>query len=424
MGIFGFAASAALREEDNLNVGLLDQYLGLRWVQEHIAAFGGDKDEVTIFGEDVGWANVAFQMMAYGGQVKPMFKRAMLMSGPTPGGDEITRGITEKHVAELTAILKCDSPTGNSLAELRCLRELPLESLVEAAVKYSFSFDSVAGVGTFRPTAQSSFLPSSPSSLLRSGRFLKNIDLVVGWCEDDGTQFIPGPINNASAFTSWAGAQFPSLSAKNSQELLSLYPASDFDNLPSEGVDRNYFRAARVIRDVHFACPSLLLTDAVKRFSPVSDIYLWALNLTVFRVGHAAYNRSFVGQDHFSDIPYVFDYVNRQPYASIADQKDYDLASRMSGSWAAFARFGQPSPPHLSVEGNAANISVAPWTEAFFSGGRGLALRIIGGPRDGMTTIPLTDQSKENNGEALYNEQLAARCGFWNRPDVLEQTSM
>ncbi|KAL8749881.1 MAG: hypothetical protein Q9184_006626 [Pyrenodesmia sp. 2 TL-2023] len=425
VGIFGFAASAALREEDNLNVGLLDQYLGLRWVQDHIAAFGGDKDDVTIFGEDVGWANVAFQMMAYGGQVEPTFKRAMLMSGPTPGGDQITRGITEGHVAELTAILNCDSPTGNSSAELKCLRELALDSLVGAAVEYSFAFESVAGVGTFPPTAPSSFLPSSPSSLLRSGRFLKNIDLVVGWCEDDGTQFISDPINDASAFTSWAAAQFPNLSSQNSQELISLYPARDFDNLPSEGVDRNYFRTARVIRDVHFACPSLLLTDTVKRYSPASDIYLWALNQTVFRVGHAAYNRTFVGQDHFSDIPYVFNYVDRQPYASVADQEDYDLASRMSGSWAAFARFGQPNPPHLSIKETAAtNISVAPWAEAFSSRARGLALRIIGGPRDGMATVPVTDQSRENDGEALYDEQLAARCGFWNRPNVLEQTFM
>ncbi|CAO1604837.1 MAG: hypothetical protein LQ349_000475 [Xanthoria aureola] len=425
VGIFGFAASAALRGEDNLNVGLLDQHLGLRWVQDHIAAFGGDRDNVTILGEDVGWANVAFQMMAYGGQVKPTFKRAMLMSGPTPGGDEITRRITEKHVSELTAIVKCDSPTGDSVAELKCLRELPLDTLVGAAVKYSFAFDAVAGVGTFRPTAPSSFLPSSPFKLLQSGRFLKNIDLVVGWCEDDGTQFISGPINNASAFTSWVGTQFPTLSAENNKELLSLYPTSDFEDLPSEGVDKNYFRAARVLRDVHFACPSLLLTDAVKRYSPGSDIYLWALNLTVFRAGHAAYNRTFVGQDHFSDIPYVFNYVDRQPYASIAEQEDYDLASRMSGSWAAFARFGHPNPPSLSVEENTAtNGSVTPWTEAFSSTISGLALRIIGGPRDGMTTIPLMDQDKKNDSKAFYNEQLAARCGFWNRPDVAEQTFM
>ncbi|KAL8716691.1 MAG: hypothetical protein Q9225_005999 [Loekoesia sp. 1 TL-2023] len=425
VGIFGFAASSALRREDNLNVGLLDQRLGLHWVQEHIAAFGGNKDDVTIFGEDVGWANVAFQLMAYGGQVEPTFHRAILMSGPTPGGDEITSGLTEKHGAELIAKLKCSSSTGNSSAELSCLRALPLEALVEAAVEYSFAFEALAGVGTFRPTAPSSFIPSSPSSLLRSGRFLKNIDLVIGWCEDDGTQFIPGPITNASAFASWATSQFPKLSAQNSKELTSLYPESDFSDLPSEGIDKNYFRTARVIRDLHFACPSLLLTDAVKRFSPTSDVYLWALNFTVFRVGHALYNRSFVGQDHFSDIPYVFDYVDRPPYSSVASQQDYDLASRMSGSWAAFARFSQPTVPYLSAqESLAQNISVAPWTEAAASKDGSLAIRIIGGPKDGMAKIPFTDRGMKEAGGLVYDEQLAARCGFWNRPDVLEQTFM
>lgn len=404
----------------------MDQHLGLRWVQDHIAAFGGNKDDVTIFGEDVGWANVAFQLMAYGGRVQPTFKRAMLMSGPTPGGDELTSGLTEKHVADLTAIVNCNSSTGSSSVELGCLRALPLDTLVGAAVKYSFAFEAVAGVGTFRPTVPSSFLPSSPSTLLRRGQFLKKIDLVIGWCEDDGTQYIYSPISNASAFTSWVATQFPKLSARNSRELISLYPALDFSDLPSEGVDKNYFRTARVIRDVHFACPSLFLTDSVKRSSPTSQVYLWALNSTVFRLGHAAFNRTFVGQDHFSDIPYVFDYVNRQPYSSIADQTDYDLASRMSGSWAAFARFGQPTLPYLSTKENQSrNLTVAPWAESTSSRGGGLALRIIGGPSDGMTYIPLNGRAnKDRQGRRLYDEQLAARCGFWNRPDVLEQTFM
>ncbi|KAI4242405.1 MAG: hypothetical protein LQ352_007243 [Teloschistes flavicans] len=423
VGIFGFAASSALRDEGNLNVGLLDQYMGLQWIQEHIAAFGGNKDDVTLFGEDVGWANVAFQLTAYGGNVKPTFKKAILMSGPTPGGDGTTSGITETHVSELSGILNCSSP--DSAAELRCLRALPLTTLVDAAVKFSFAFEALAGVGTFRPVSPSPFIPASPSKLLRSGRFVKGVDLLIGWCEDDGTQFIAAPINNDTAFTSWSAAQFPGLSAHNSRELTSLYPASDFLDFPSEGVDKNYFRAARILRDVHFACPSLLLTNTYNRLSPNAQVYLWALNQTAFRVGHELYNRSFVGQDHFSDIPYVFDYVDEVPYSLVADQSDYDIASLMSGSWASFAHFGQPIVPGVSgTEDAARNLTVSPWDEVRQARRSGLALRIIGGPKDGMVTIPSIDSGSRPTGQAVYDEKLATRCGFWNRPDILEKTFM
>lgn len=419
VGIFGFASSSALRKEDNLNVGLLDQYLGLQWVQDHIGSFGGNKDDVTIFGEDAGWANVAFQLTAYGGRAKPKFKRAILMSGPTPGGDEITSGVTEKHVADLVGILNCKR--SDSAAELKCLRALPLAPLVDAAVKYSFAFDAVAGVGTFKPTAPSSFIPSSLSNLLKSGRFLKGIDILIGWCEDDGTQFVTPAINSTAAFTAWVAAQFPSLSSRNSKELQSLYPVSGFADMPSEGIDKSYFRAAQILRDVHFACPSLLLSDSFHRYSPQSNLYLWALNMTVFRVGHALFNRTFVGQDHFSDIPYVFDYVNQPPYAAVADQSDYNYASQISGSWAAFARSGRPVAPGISAsESSARNLTLA-WDKAFKSPKEDPALRIIGGPRDGMATIPAAGGPTKSNFPP-YGEHLATRCAFWNRPDVLKQT--
>ena len=52
----------------DLNVGLLDQRAGLEWVQRHISRFGGDPDNVSIFGESVGGASVVMHLTAYGGK--------------------------------------------------------------------------------------------------------------------------------------------------------------------------------------------------------------------------------------------------------------------------------------------------------------------------------------------------------------------
>jgi carboxylesterase type B len=425
VGFFGFAASSALRDEDNLNAGLLDQRLGLQWVHDHIAAFGGDPDNVTIFGENVGWTNAQLQLTAYGGVQAPLFHRAILQSGPTLSGDALTAGLSDNHTTALAQLLNCTSAPDDSSAELKCLRSVPLGTLVGAAVDFSLAFSPLAGIGTWRPTAPSSFVPDAPSKLLQAGRFHRHVDILVGWNEDDGTQFVLPTLSGTPGFAAFIQYLFPGLSPANNQQLLALYPESDFSDMPSEHIDRNFFRAAQVVRDAHFACPSLRVVEAWKQHAPARKTYLYSLNQTVFRVGHAEYNKSYVGQDHFSDIPYVFDYVDVPPYSTVADQTDYDMASQMSGSWAAFANFGQPTVPGLSAQQLAArNLTFAPWDPAFGRCGNldTVALRVLGGPRDGMASIPWS--GKADRAATVYDEKLAERCGFWDREDVLAQTWM
>jgi carboxylesterase type B len=439
VGIFGFNLLPALRQEQNLNVGLEDQRLGLEWIQRHIAAFGGDPDNVTIFGEDSGWSNVAYQMMAYGGTLAPTFRRVILQSGPTPGGNMAAGNTTALNVAKVVAAVNCSSPSGHSASELACLRALPLNSLLDAAVEVEYTFDTFGGFGTFRPTAPSRFLPAAPSALLATGRFLRGIDIMTGWNEDDGTVFAPPAfLTNDSTFQAWAQYEFPTLSPSNLAELVSLYPEAEFtddDRSPDFVVNRNFFRAARVVRDAHFACPTLYLHAAVHSFSPKNKnkkskrgLYLWAVNQTVLETRHALAGTLFERVDHYADVAYAFASVDRPPLWPYVAPVDYDLASQVSGSWAAFAHFGRPTTTTTKQQeqgqGQVGNVTVAPWEDSVSCGGGGAgrpALRIIGGPRQGMASVY---EGKDNVAEAvpLYGERLAERCGgFWNRPDVLAQ---
>jgi carboxylesterase type B len=85
VGGWGFLASKEVTAAGESNIGLFDQRLALKWIQENIEAFGGDPTKVTISGESAGGFSVGYHLTGFDGNNDGLFRAAILESGNALG---------------------------------------------------------------------------------------------------------------------------------------------------------------------------------------------------------------------------------------------------------------------------------------------------------------------------------------------------
>jgi para-nitrobenzyl esterase len=329
LNVFGYlhlSDIAGEKYDGSGNAGMLDIVLALKWVRDNIKNFGGDKGNVTIFGESGGGSKVS-KLLAMP-SAKGLFHRAVIQSGPGLRGAEPKPAtkLAERLLAEL----------GLKANQIDKLQQIPAQQLLDTVSKLSSNNPS-AGMGTpsgaimqFAPVMDGHYLPVHPFDPVAAPT-AANVPLMIGTNRDEAVLFMAAdPQRRILTEPELRKRLAPTLGDKL-DKILGVYKKTRPNATPWDlliGISTERFRLASI---------QLAERKAAGGTAPVFMYLLtWESN----------YADGLFKSCHTMDIPFVFDNVDAIPITGTRPDR-YQLAVSMSEAWLAFSHKGNPNHPSI-----------------------------------------------------------------------------
>ena len=300
LGALGFLTHPAI---PGANFGLLDQLAALQWVKRNIEAFGGDPNNVTVFGESAGGTDILMLMTAKKAAGK--FQKAIVESaGWWNSVPDLAQG----------------RKSGAAIAIKLGLRG----AAATAAQLRSVAVDALKDIDEPGPVIDHDLLTELPQAIIAKGR-ARDVPLIIGTNNNEGS-LIAADTPEAEVV--------PELSSSDLAALKSLYRAANTASAVSHPASAGDSPVAPLLfRDAHFSMPARWIAAREAAGAPA---YLYRFDY----VASFLRNRR-TGANHGSEIPFVF---ATWPDFRLTDA-DRHMTRTLHGCWVAFAKIGKPVCP-------------------------------------------------------------------------------
>ena len=360
LGLLGFLAHPGL-EHDGGNFGLMDQQQALRWVKDNIASFGGDADNVTIFGESAGGHSVLSHIVSPRAQQEELFSKAIIQSG----------SYAPSQMPKAAAHFLADSQFAATCAEFTSTRDCVNSLSMEQILALQGGEQSIPTVDP-----DGDLLPRSIAAGLESNAFDPTLDIMIGSNQDEGTLFVAldelangfAPLTDETIFRDEVAALLAPFTI-DGDAVADHYLGEFAVGTPS----RLSLALAAVWTDYMFACSSRTHAEAFAGAGLNTFNYWFTDENAPWTMIPTNLPFSFpFGATHAGEIPYVLydEEMMRERYTG--DEADVDkLAVYMVDYWTNFAKYGDPnstegtSPvwPTFNTAQQALRLDVEPKTE-------------------------------------------------------------
>lgn len=331
MGALGFLVTGQTAKDATGNYGILDQQQAMKWVQRNIRPFGGDPDQVTIFGESAGAESVLLHYTLPSSD--PYYRGAIVESSPV--------AIPYKTFPEavvLGALLA--ELLGCTPRDMNCLRTKTAAQIAAAQWQTRSKVASLKLLETFEPWGpyvDGQFLQGQPLDVLRRGQF-SDKPLIVGTVSEETVQYIYSAWNRSVDTRTYEEAVLATYPG-HFLNILRRYPAAQ------TGDERDTM--VKMSTDLVFACCTRNATRYISaraagaRKAPESRVwaYVWDHAFSFPGWGHVTECEGRVC--HGSELVYLFHTEWAGNYTFTPDEQV--LSGQIMDYWTNFAKTGDPN---------------------------------------------------------------------------------